>query len=876
MDTTIGELLLRARGLVEEGEQGAARFALATWLTRAVPAQDAEDARAIAEATRLLVILDIGVESSSVVDEHLERMSTLTHGFDDERSAEARASAELAGIEFIHDVEGLDPVLHVEIMQRATALDERLRDAPQVGVRRAAAEAALTAQMIRRWLEQDEASIAVALESLALRLSGESDDRLRAIRLDALVMSSRLRVEHGLDREGVRGILLGVLGDVDHLTGAAGLGLSASLLLVDLDVAEGLDPSDALVRARSMVVAHDAVDHDAWRVRLAVRHLEGVLARLDDAQRVDAEEEEWRRLLDAYSAARDPLARLTVLSGLLHAAGSAPQMSARMLAVLMYADSLYRQDLDPRSEISRFAVAARISAVLGYSDDPQSRTPESPQRDPNEALRFSVETEERFASLWGRRDTVSSMAALLLERALRLSDLGRREEALSTLTALSAKVRASGFDEAGEERAQAIYWTLRLRLEAGQVQEALDVIRTGLQEFGSDPDGRVRLWAANGLWSAWRSGRFEATAAQQLRDEFATWFAEDSYSAIRRLDATRRLSDAIAAHEAGRTNDAIVLFHEIDERFGSIDDDDIADTVRLARENTRILTTTTTTGSPGSALYRSLHDRLYAADDLAEKGQLAEAETHWASIIDATAQADDVDLAMLRLAALDAWAGHAQDAGRWKQVAELSGQATVLHPGADTRAERVQARAYFRLGVALTRVGSPRDAVAAYEALDVLGAGSHDHDVRVARQQAAYNRAVAIDDLGDSHAAIAAYDRVVAVHNESVDTPTGRLRIAKALRNQAVLFTSLGRPADAAAAHRRVLDLAAGALEPELLTRVKDSAFELAAAFSALGDHSSALATYTWIRATPQLTLSPTESRDLARREKSAKRGRSR
>lgn len=830
----------------------------------------------IAEATRILVSLDVGVEPSAVVDEHLERMSALTRGFEDEGSAEARAFAELERIEFIHDVEDLDPVLHVEILQRASALDDRLRDAPQAGVRRAAAEAALTAQMIRRWLSQDEASIAVALESLALRLNGESDDRLRAIRLDALVRSSRLRVENGLDRDGVRGILLRVLHDVDHVRGAAGLGLAASLLLVDLDLAERLDPSDSLARARSMVTAPDAADHDAWRVRLAVRHLEGILARLDDTQRVDAEVEEWRRLLDAYSTARDPLARLTVLSDLLHAAGSAPQMSAKMLAVLTYADSLYRQDLDPPSEISRFAVAARISAVLGHPDDPQSRAPESPRRDPNEAVRFSVETEERFGALWGRRDTVSSMAALLLERALRLSDLGRREEALSTLTALSERVRASGFDEAREERAQATYWTARLRLEAGQIQKGRDAIRAGLQEFGNDPDGRVRLWAANGLWSAWRSGRFEAADAWQLREEFATWFGEDPDPAIRRLDASRRLSDAIATHEAGRTEDAILLFREIDERFGAIDDDDIADTVRLARENTRILTTTTTTGSPGSALYRSLHNRLYAADDLAGKGQLAEAETHWASIIDATAQSDDVDLAMLRLAALDAWAGHAQDAGRWEQVADLSGQATVLHPGADTRAERVQARAYFRLGVALTRLGSPGGAIAAYEALDALGSGSHDHDVRVARQQAAYNRAVAIDDLGDSHAAIAAYDHVVVVHNESVDTPTGRLRIAKALRNQAVLFTSLGRPAEAAAAHRRVLDLAAGALEPELLARVKDSAFELAAAFSALGEHSSAAATYEWIRATPQLALSPAESRDLTRREKSAKRGRSR
>ncbi|WP_439902161.1 hypothetical protein [Microbacterium azadirachtae] len=876
MDATIGELTHRARALIGDGDQGAARFALAAGLSQAAPARSAEEAWAIAEATALLVGLDVGVEPTSVIDAHLERMTALTDGFDDERSAEARALAELERIEFIHGVGDLDPVLHVEVLQRAVALDERLRGAPYAGVRRAAAEAALTAQMIRRWLEQDETSIAVSLEALAVRLGGESDDRLRAIRLDALATAARLRVESGLDLEGVRSILEQVLQEADDVPAAVGLGLTASRLLIDLDVAEHRDPSDAVRRARAMVAAGDAADHDAARARLAVEHLDGVLARLSDAQRVDIEAEEWRRLLEAYSTARDPYARRAVLSGVVQAAGAASQMSATMLAVLTHADMLYRQDLDTRTATSRLAIAATISAVLGRPDDSLSPSPDTPRRDPAEAVRLSVEAESRFSALWGRRDALPSMAALLLERALRLSDLGRREEALDTLTALTERVQAAGFDEARRERAQATYWTARFRLQAGDSQGALEAIRAGLQEFGRDADGRVRLWAANGLWSAWRSDRFEAASAAQLREEFATWFAGDTDTAIRRLDATRRLSDAIAAHEAGRTGDAIGLFRAIDEHFGEIDDDDIADTVRLARENARILTATTTTGRPGGAQYREFYDRLSAADALAEEGRIAEAESHWATVIDATAQADDVDLAMLRLAALDAWAGYAQDAGRWEQVAELSRQASVRHRDADTRAERVQARAHFRLGVALTRLGDPYGAVAAYEALEALGSGSRDHDVQVARQQAAYNRAVAIDDLGDSAAAIAAYEHVIAVHQQSVDAPAGRLRIAKALRNQAALLRSLGRTAEAAAAHRRVLDLASGAVEPELMARVRDSAFELAAGFASLGDHPSALATYAWIRATPQLTLSPAESRDLARLEKAARRGRSR
>lgn len=129
-----------------------------------------------------------------------------------------------------------------------------------------------------------------------------------------------------------------------------------------------------------------------------------------------------------------------------------------------------------------------------------------------------------------------------------------------------------------------------------------------------------------------------------------------------------------------------------------------------------------------------------------------------------------------------------------------------------------------------------------------------------------------IDDLGDGLAALAAYEHAVAVHGQSPASAGGRLRCAKALRNQALIFAGLGRVAEAAGAHRRVLDLAAGSPDPQLLERVKKSAFDLAAAFSALGDHTSAASTYAWMRSAAHLGLSADETRTAARAEKQARR----
>ncbi|KTR95517.1 hypothetical protein NS220_05715 [Microbacterium testaceum] len=139
------------------------------------------------------------------------------------------------------------------MIQRALDIDAASQDSPSAGVRRVAAEAALAAQMIRRWLGQDVDSIASALDALALRLGGENDPRSSAIRIEAMVTSSRLRIENGLDLTGVVDMLRIAVAESRRTPEAEGRGLDASLLQADAAIAEGESPHEALADARRLL-----------------------------------------------------------------------------------------------------------------------------------------------------------------------------------------------------------------------------------------------------------------------------------------------------------------------------------------------------------------------------------------------------------------------------------------------------------------------------------------------------------------------------------------------------------------------------------------------------------------------------------------------
>jgi len=875
-EITIVDTVAAASALIETDDPGEAQELLTRALSLCEPAADRVQAEAIVEGTGLLVELDAGLRPWAVLGAHVERMHRLTVAFDDADLVGARAEAELCRFEWVHSPDDLDPVTLVDVLDAATSFSERGFAVENERVRRAAAEAALTAQTIRDWLDQDALSIAEAMESLASRLADETDERLRHIRLTALSRSATLRIAEGADTDVAAEMLRAVIVEGAGCPPARDLRFAATLLLADISLSAGVPPEEALSEAFA-VLRDDVVTGTPGilDVRLRTRQLEEILRRLPTEDRDRVAIAEWNRLVDRYTADEDPEVRAAALDAVWYRAVDASTATAADLAILQHADAAALHDTDEESASARFRVAAQIVSVLGHPDTGPLR-PSAAHRDPALSVRLSEDLERRFPDVRKDPDLDVLLARLTLDRALRLSDIGRRDDALSVLSGFRAKFATAPAERVRHLFAQARYWEGRFQREAGHRGDAQRALYAVVSEFARDSDADVRVWAANGLYSAWGDRELSASESDALFHRFAELFTGDADVRIRRHEASGRLNQAVRAHENGATKQAVQDLKHLVGLFADETDADIVDTVRLAHENLAVLSLTPSPAAASTveseARYRALRDRLTEAEQQYDTGQAELAARQWRAIADIAAGSPDPNVAVLGLAALDLLGGYLNDSRQWPALIEIAQRAMLTRGHLDFRAERMRARAYLRFGIAQSFIGDPRSALSAYESLDALVATSTDDELMTARQQAVYNRAVLIDDLGDAQAAIAAYDHVLAVHAASRDSQPRRLRRVKALRNKARLLNDLNLIVETAHANRQILDIAVGNPDPELSERARTSAFELARCYTRLGDPTSAAQTYSWIRSQPSLGFTAADIRTAAHAQKMAER----
>lgn len=872
--STIGEVVDTAEALIDAGDQGDAQALLTRFLLACGPASTDQEAVGIAKATGMLIDLDVGLLPEAAIDAHLERMYRLCGPFHGNEAATARAEAELVRFEWIHGHDDPDPVVLVDVLRGASEFAARGLGSEHLGVRRAAAEAAITGQMIREWLNQDAASIAVELESLALGLTAEVDIRMRHIRINALFTAARLRLEHGNDVSHVDYLLRAVISEGSGCAPARRFYYSATLTLADLALDAGAAPAAALAEATAAL--HDGHADDWQDATLRCQHLERLLDRIPAAESGQMAAAEWARLIERYSSNADPQVRATVLAHVLGRGGDVSDLTATDLQILQLADAASLSDTHPGTAAARFRVAAQIVEVLGYPDPGSATSASAPRRDPALAVRLSEDLEHRFPDAAADPELAATMARLLVDRALRLSDLGHGEQALAVLAGVRSTFSNAPANNLRHVFAQADYWRGRFLREAGHHAQASSAVDSVVAEFGQDPDPDVRVWAANALFSASRDPELAPSDADAMQARFAEAFGNDADPRIRRRDASRRLNQAVRAHEQGATKQAIHVLEELIARHAADADADTADTVRIARQNLNVLSLTAaeekTPRSEAQAQYGVLSGQLHEADGIHASGRPAEAVQIWRELAHTAHGSSDPNIAVIGLAALDMWGGHLNDTQQWVELLDVARRAMVVREQLDFRAERMRARAYLRFGIAQGRVGDPLAAIAAYEALDAVAASTTDDEVMTTRQQAVYNRAVLIDDLGDAQGAIAAYDHVLAVHSSSGDSQSRRLRRTKALRNKAQLLNDLNRIPEAASAHRSILDIASGNPDPELCQRARLSAFALAECLTRLGDHGAAAQTYAWVRSCTNFGFTESEYRSAARAQKTAER----
>lgn len=865
---------LTAKQLIETGDQGEAQLLLRRALLGCGPAGSEGEAIGMAEATRLLVSLDIGLSPSEVSEEHVQRLWRLTSGFDSAEVATARAAAELQLFEWVHAVDDVDPVVFVDVLHRASAFADTSLRASYEGVRRAGAEAALTAQMIRTWLGQDDSSIALALESLAVALQGETDERMRHIRLEALFRAAKLRIDLGDAKDDLSFMLRIVAKEASELPTARGMFYEATIRLADLDLADGATSDQALQNA--FIALGMSFPDGADSPRLRCWLLRQILERIPPDDRDRAAAAEWGKVIDHYAAHKDQHVRNELLDQVRLQGGSIEELTDTDLQILKHADQAFRTDHDPGTAVARFLLGARIVEALGAPDSTAAHVLVTHRRDTGLAVKLSEDLESRFRNLEIDPLLGNHMARLFLDRALRVSDLGRHGQALAMVSAFRERFGTTHGVIGRHLFAQADYWAGRFQRESGNHAQSKKTVDAMVDEFGADPDPDVRTWAANALFSAWRDTTIPAAEVDVLLNRFHELFGSDSDIRIRRRDASRRLFQAVRTHEQGAAEQAVASLNQLVTHYGEETDPDIKETVGLARENLNVISLSGPHTSPprddNERQYRDLRDRLYLADEKFDAGYADEAEQEWKAVADVTAGSADPRIALLGLAALDAWGGYLNDTGRWEQVLIVARRGMVMGEGMDYRAARTRARAYLRFGIAQGRIGDPRAAIATYEALDALTAQSSDDEIATTRQQALYNRAILIDDIGDPRAAIEAYDHVVAVHQSSTDSRTRRLRQVKALRNKALLLDNLGHITEVAMTHKLILDIVLRAPDQELNERARLSAFDLAGCYARLGDHSSAAGTYEWISTDQRLGFSTNDIKSAKRAHKGAQR----
>ncbi|WP_104090528.1 tetratricopeptide repeat protein [Arthrobacter sp. GMC3] len=878
-ENSIVQAVQAATVLLDEGEEEDVRALLTRTLLGCGYAADEVEAVAIVEATRLLIELDICRLPEGVLDTHVERMYRLTEGFDGDEVVAFRAETELCRFEWVHardDAEDFDSIMLVDMLRAASSFVERGRGSANERVRRAAAEAEMTVQVIRGWLHQDPLTIVAALESLAARLATEAEDRMRHIRASALYRAAELRIEHDVDPGTAKHLLHLVIAEAAESPAARDLYFSATLLVADIALRSGEAPAVALREAFAALHGEPGADvkvgRDLW---LRCQHLEELLNRLpaDEQDRVAISE--WNMLIDRYVKDQDPRVRASILKHVRHRNREVAEVTAADLQILQYADTAARQDNAVSTMDVRLQIAAQIIEVLGFPD-PGGAPASAPRRNPAMAVQLSEDLDQRFPHSHTDPDLSVLLARLYVDRALRLSGIGRREEALSALSHVRARFSNAPKDRVRHLFAQASYWEGRLNREAGNWDAARRAVDRVVSEFANDPAWDVRVWAANALYSAWRDSTLGPDDAEAIFNRFAGLFSDDSDPRIRRHESSGRLSQAVRAHEQGNTSRAVSALECLIEAFEEESDADIVDTVRLARENLAVLSLTspdaTASTVEAESRYRALRERLTTADQHYESGNVAEAVQQWRAVVDETAGTPDPNLAILGLAALDQWGECLNETQQWPALIDVAQRAMITRGYLDFRAERMRARAYLRFGIAQSFIGDPHAALTAYETLDALIAPSTDDDLMTTRQQALYNRAVLIDDLGNAQAAIDAYDHVLAVHGASTDSKLRRLRRVKALRNKALLLDRLNRIVETAHTHRQILDIATGSLDPDLSSRARLSAFELAQCHSRLGDHATAAQTYAWIRSQPSLGFTKTDIRTATQAQKTADR----
>jgi len=866
----------RIRAMIEAGNDAAAEEGLTALLDESSLPAGGSDIRA--QAGLALVELLVAQGRCDEAQQWALRLSRAL-------AAEPELRVEVARIEFAafrDSDEGRDIVQQVDALRASEQFLVRYGgDDETVEMRRLHGLAALARAAWLRELERESEALEAYI-ALAERLKTTDDRALRQIRLRALYLAAAITD----DPQQAVELLDTYLAEPDGEPVNAILGAPR---VNRLDAHRGRLQALRSLGRDSAVLASDGQEVlDAWFQQARDEELD--LAALWACDALS------REVSDLHRAASDGQAADAVMHRLLarFASVGQPEVRARLAVFFLRWISSAAPDANRYSDWE----CAQWQALLSHYDkEADARVLESVAPawlrlgSAQTQLRRPHEGEATLAAFIGRFESSKDpeiarhVARARLDRAIALTDLGRGDDALAVCAALRREPVGEWMTTAHRACiAEAGYWYGRDLRERGHAQEAAREIDALLERFAADASPKVRLHAANALFSEWQDALSEnetdpgrQTRALAAMARFEQVFCEDRDLAIRRIDATRQLRQGGILARNGDLDAAAQAYRMLIDRFANDGDGDLRGTVAAARENLSVLAlkgaSAAVTGIKRDPTYAPLLARLGEADEISGKGELHEAASIYREVAEQASQATDPQVRLLGVVALGQLCFDLLSGKQWQALAQAAQQVidrtadAALRPETETRILRRRSRACVHLGIALNRLGDRAAAVAAYDLLaDFVGRqGDGDEEVADAVAGGLYNRAVLIDESGDLPSAITAYERVVEYQRDMSQTPQVRLREVRALRNKTLALTALGRHAEAADACRRVLDLCTGHAGEDFAQRARQAALELADAQRAQRLWDEAARTYEWILSGKGPAFPPGEMRNIQR-----------
>ena len=278
--------------------------------------------------------------------------------------------------------------------------------------------------------------------------------------------------------------------------------------------------------------------------------------------------------------------------------------------------------------------------------------------------------------------------------------------------------------------------------------------------------------------------------------------------------ASAFIEKGVALGQAGRTDEEVAAYQEVERRFGDAPDTALREQVARALFNKGVALGQAGRADEAVAAYQEVGRRFGDAPD--------------------TALRELVSRALVNKGVALRQAGHTDEAvATYQEVERRFGDAS------EPALRELVSRAFVNKGVALRQAGRTDEAVAVYQEVEQRFGDAPDTALRELVSRALVNKGVALGQAGRADEAVTAYQEVEQRFGDAPDTAM-REQVTTALFNKGVTLGQAGRTNEAVAAYQEVEQRFGAPPDTALRELVSKAKYNLACALARNGQPDNA------------------------------------